>query len=56
MYYIQLKKALYGTLQATLLFCKLLSNKLQDSTNMTDVWKIRKSMVNNLLLHGTLTI
>jgi len=30
MLYIQLKKALYGTLQATLLFWKLLSETLQE--------------------------
>jgi len=30
MLYVQLKKALYGTLQATLLFRKLLSNTLQE--------------------------
>jgi len=28
--YVQLKKALYGTLQAALLFWKLLSNTLQE--------------------------
>jgi len=30
MLYVQLKKALYGTLQAALLFCRLLSNTIQE--------------------------
>jgi len=30
MIYVQLRKALYGTLQAALLFWKLLSNTLQE--------------------------
>jgi len=48
MLYVQLKKALYGTLQAALLFWKLLSTTLQEwgfkSMTMTIVSQTKSSM------------
>jgi len=54
------KKALYGTLQAALLFWKLLSTKLQEwgfkINDMINAWQTRLSKQNSVPSYGTLTI
>ena len=60
MLYVQLKKALYGTLQATMLFWKLLSETLQEwgfVLNPYDKCVVNKDIAGiNARFYGTLMI
>jgi hypothetical protein len=60
--YVKLTKALYGTLQAALMFWQNLSSKLQEwgfeinPYSTTSVWPTKKSTENSVPSHGTWTI